>query len=396
MTSREGTNSAIGSWSGYIYQGLCGILVTLRMMKNDRGRYHGYALQLDGVEDFTIYDEAGRIYSMHQCKSVKNQTDYSSEFSKMSAKVEKHKTELHDLAHPKNFFHCNQQVGIAGEYGIEAYPFEEGKTYCPPGHIQSLIDAEIDLQKKAGASTHALRAALESLVNGEVLCTQQKFFDEKKGKKLSDIARVERIPFTKIEEIMDSTVVKYEPGDFLLQMKSAYILGMEERLMEEDDDVIRNRVEQFVVRLGELAPEEMMTFIQRINPKDMIGDTLECWHIIASRERINYLYNLITEFPLNMEHLDWQTENTRQTPSTLGNDETVEKISRRIYDNQANLDLPWLYDWIVGHVDKSAADIETEAKIINKTEEERGLQSIFHTKTVGIMTVKDKRGGKYD
>ena len=47
ITQREETNSAIGSWSGYIYQGLCGVLVALRMLKENKEAYKGYSLQLD-------------------------------------------------------------------------------------------------------------------------------------------------------------------------------------------------------------------------------------------------------------------------------------------------------------------------------------------------------------
>ena len=66
MSHREETNSAVGSWSGYIYQGLCGILVVLRMLKADATAYRDYSLQLDGYEDFSILDAQGKIVSMHQ------------------------------------------------------------------------------------------------------------------------------------------------------------------------------------------------------------------------------------------------------------------------------------------------------------------------------------------
>lgn len=52
ISSREETNSAIGSWSGYIYQGLCGALVVLRMLKEDTSAYKDYSLQLDAYEVF--------------------------------------------------------------------------------------------------------------------------------------------------------------------------------------------------------------------------------------------------------------------------------------------------------------------------------------------------------
>ena len=47
ITQREETNSAIGSWSGYIYQGLCGVLVVLRMLKENKEACKEYSVQLN-------------------------------------------------------------------------------------------------------------------------------------------------------------------------------------------------------------------------------------------------------------------------------------------------------------------------------------------------------------
>lgn len=101
ISHREETNSAIGTWSGFIYQGLCGILVVLRLLNDDKERYKGYSLQLDAYEDFSIFNEHGKIVSLHQCKSVKNQKNYDDEFDKMRAKFEGYKDKglLHDAKH---------------------------------------------------------------------------------------------------------------------------------------------------------------------------------------------------------------------------------------------------------------------------------------------------------
>ena len=145
ISHREETNSAIGSWSGYIYQGLCGILVVLRMLKVNATAFKDYSLQLDGYEDFSILDDQGKIVSMHQCKSDKNRTNYDEEFKKMMAKVDGlgAQGKLHDLATHKCYFHCNRQVTISDDYKVVAYQFEQNKTYCEPGNIQALLDAEV-------------------------------------------------------------------------------------------------------------------------------------------------------------------------------------------------------------------------------------------------------------
>ncbi len=397
ISHREETNSAIGSWSGYIYQGLCGILVVLRMLKADATVCKDYSLQLDGYEDFSILDDQGKIVSMHQCKSDKNRTNYDEEFKKMMAKVDGlgAQGKLQDLATHKCYFHCNRQVTISDDYKVVAYQFEQNKTYCEPGNIQALLDAEVAILKKAEADTQAVRAALETIVNGEVLSTQQAYFDTPKTK-LYEIARRRKIPFAKFSETLEKTIMSYAPGDFLLQMKQAYILGMEVRAAEEEDEEIRKRIGLFTQRLRELSDEEMRKFLQRVNPKDKLEDTHQCWHDITTGERLNYLYNLVTEFPLDTKALHWETAKSRQTPSTLGNDMGMDKVSKRIYENQANLDFPWIYDWIVGHVDEHVDNIEDAAHVINKMEAESESKYIFHIKKVGILTKKEKRDGTFD
>lgn len=396
MTTREETNSAIGSWSGFIYQGLCGLLVALRMIKEKPEKYKDYSLQLDGFEDFSILDEDGKIFSLHQCKCVKGKTNYNDEFDKISDKIEANKERLQDPNHPKYFFHCSCKVEIDDKYNITAYPFEMGKTFCEPGDIQKLLSQEVQVLKTGDSNTEAVRAALETMVNTEVLSTQQKYFNAKPYERLGKISREQNIPFPDIMAKLAVFMEYYEPGDFLLQMKTSYIMQMDIRANEDDNKDNRLKVDLFINRLNTLSQEELHMFIQRINPKEKIRDTHDCWRVIASKERINYLYNLITDFPLNIESLNWKQNNT-QTPTTLGNDEPITRICKQIYENQANLDFLWLYDWIVGHVDEHVENIGETAQVITKSPDETDIsKSIFHAKKVGILTKKEKRDGKYD
>lgn len=395
LSTREEQNSAIGSWSGYIYQGLCGLLVVLRMIRENREQYHGYSLQLDAYEDFSIFNENNKIYSLHQCKSIKGQTDYEKEFDKIEGKIEANKDLLQNPDKPLYYFHCNCEVAIDKKYGIEAYSFKADKPYCTPGEIQQYLNEEISFLKKEESDTETVRAALETLVNGEVLGIQQKYFEAKSSARLWKISRNQRIPFSKIEEIIDSTIMRFAFGDFLNQMKFSYIIELED-MASDEGEYQRSLVESFINEVNAMNPDELKRFLQRINPKERIEETHQCWHEIASKERIHWLYNLITEFPLGSKKLHWQTTNSIQTPSTLGNDEKLEKQCAKIDKNQANLDFPWIYDWIVGHVDDHVDNISDMAKIITKSDDQNNRNSIFQTKKVGILTIKEKRDGTFD
>lgn len=398
ITQREETNSAIGSWSGYIYQGLCGVLVALRMLKENKEAYKGYSLQLDAYEDFSILDERDQIVSMHQCKSDKNRKNYDDEFMKMKAKVKSLATQgkLRVPDNPQCYFHCNQEVTIGEDYNVSAYQFEAAKTFCEPGNIQALIDVEVAELKNAESDTQAVRAALETIVNEDVLGTQQKFFDAPKTARLYVISRDRKIPFSRFSEVLNATIMRFNREDFLIQMKQAYILGMETRAEEAENEEEIKQVVLFTQRLRELNDDDMKEFIQRVNPKDKLEDTYHCWHQMTSDERLNCLYRLVTEIPLDINALHWKTTNSMQTPSTLGSDMLMTKVCKQIYENQANLDFPWIYDWIVGHVDEHVEDIEEAAHIINKLDTESQTNNIFHIKKVGILTKAEKKNGEFD
>lgn len=71
ITPRVLDNSALGSWAGYVYQGLCGIYHCIRLIGEDRDKYVGYKLFLDSYEDFAIMNDADKLVSLHQCKDEK-------------------------------------------------------------------------------------------------------------------------------------------------------------------------------------------------------------------------------------------------------------------------------------------------------------------------------------
>ena len=54
-------HTAIGSWSGYIYQGICATYHVLKLYY-----VKDYTLSLDSYEDFSIFDSADKIVSLHQ------------------------------------------------------------------------------------------------------------------------------------------------------------------------------------------------------------------------------------------------------------------------------------------------------------------------------------------
>ena len=60
-------DTAISSWSGFVYQGKVAIYYVLTQIENGN-----YTLQLDSIDDFAIFDDNGNVLSMHQVKAKKS------------------------------------------------------------------------------------------------------------------------------------------------------------------------------------------------------------------------------------------------------------------------------------------------------------------------------------
>ena len=395
VSNREQINSAIGTWSGFIYQGLCGILVSLRMIEADKEGTTGYKLQLDGYEDFSILDDKDRIVSLHQCKSIKGRKDYKEDLEKMKLKRDDF---TNIRADAKSFFHCNEKVTIDSALGIEVYPFKVGQTNCGPGELKGIIKEEVEKLKKPESDSEVILNRLEGLVNSNVLNTQQMYFD--KDEKLYVISRTRYVSFADIAAICFGTLLRLDVADILTIIKSRYIREFHERIGGNGGMDNMPHVEAFIMKFVGMNQDEMKLFMQRIHPMEKFDYSLGSLLSVCSDERVDLLYDLVHDFPLDNDGLHWITTNSKQTPSTLADIKEIEHTCRKIYENRANFDAMWIYDWFVGRIDgkvkESVTDIRKIASQITDVEEPEAERSIFREKIVGIMTINDKRNGKFD
>lgn len=394
VSNREKINSAIGTWSGFIYQGLCGILVALKLIEADKNGTKDYQLQLDGYEDFSIIDERGNIYSLHQCKSVKGRKDYDDDLKKMKIK----RDDLDNLREDtKCYFHCNEAVTIPAGLDIENYQFKPNQTKCDPGELKGILKEAIDRVKSVGTDSELILARLESIVNSNVLNTQQKYFNSKQ--QLNEIARKEFIPFHDINRVCSELIVTLTIQEILTQIKIRYVERFWWRMENEHEGEDLSHVELVMRRIADMNEDEMKEFMQRINPRKKFEYNQNTIADFCSDDQINLFFNLIEEFPVEPKGINWITTNSKQTPTTLSDTQTAKTTCREIYENRANLDTMWIYDWLVGRIDgESVTDIsELGAPVTTvETESTEEKRNIFKEKKVGIMNLKDKRSGKFD
>ena len=134
--------SAIASWSGYVYQGLCALHYALVLLRTDWDSAKDKNLNLEGYEDFSILDCNDLIVSLHQCKCINAPQNFTMECQKMTDKHE-YWSNQNKLSpnYDGLYFHTNQLNTYS--CGISSYQYNTVDRLCSPAEISKLIEDEI-------------------------------------------------------------------------------------------------------------------------------------------------------------------------------------------------------------------------------------------------------------
>ena len=132
-------NTAISSWSGYVYQGKVALYHVLKNINNNM-----FTLQLDSLDDFAILDEQNNVISLHQVKAKKENrfSSYEKAFRQLNYGGEV-------IGCDKLYFHLTQRISdktiedIENEFNpIIVYPYNINK-FCEVDQIDNKIEEEI-------------------------------------------------------------------------------------------------------------------------------------------------------------------------------------------------------------------------------------------------------------
>lgn len=392
-------NSAIGSWAGYIYQGLCGIYYCLRLIAEDREKYKEYKLYLDSYEDFAIMDGRDKLVSLHQCKDEKNVTDYTAEFTKMRRKLKLLDKECDKGC--KLYFHTNKDVKV--EKGIFLYPFTETQKYCEPVMLFTLIENQVkELLDKDSSTVRKVACFLEALIEQKVLEVHQRYIYKLNKETLRDLAK--KYAYISFQTIIDTLFVKEEVfscdrDNYIRRIKYKLINDLGE-LCNEDEDITdeqKIRVAFLNERLQGMNVDEVESFLMRVHPIDnILQRSVDDFANVSARDKSLPLFNVISELDQLEDDLSWNTDRGKETPTSLNKDRKMATLCKKIIENKTNINVLYEYDWMVGDVRETIDDIgqylPTISDVANKTSD--GL-SIFEIKKVGLVSKQDKIDGKY-
>jgi len=268
-------DTAISSWSGFVYQGKVAIYHTLKEISNKN-----YTLQLDSLDDFAILDDNGRIISLHQVKAKKskNFSAYKEAFGQLQ--------DGGNIIDCSNlFFHLAQRIAdktidvIESDFNpVKVYLYDT-IPYCEVNQIDDKIESLIIGLMSSYHEDDPSKATQEYAVK------VRRYLDEIVVKKLLEIHRIihlnlqsetraafqQRIPFSDFIEILQKDFNQEELGDnyyyyLLINDMGRYYQSFcqdNERYLNKED---LNRLNFVMMKFQDLDKKDIVDFIRNIMP----------------------------------------------------------------------------------------------------------------------------------
>lgn len=367
-------NSAIVSWDGFIYQGLCALCVVLEQILQNKDDVKSKYLNLEGYDDFAILDKEKHILSFHQAKCYKSLKPNFKEDMKLMEDKRKYWYDNGICAEDANlYFHCNRIVDCS--HSVTLYQYSNNVAAMSPTEILEYIDSLIceilEINQYPG-NVRTKRDTLISLIDEHV-----SFLDtESKKGTVSDLQLSIDNPIS-ISEIVDllEKDENYVSTENRVRTISFYLnFNLTGRIMDETDSSVDvSKVERFLNAYNKLPKLEKKNIIKRLFPHFDIEGRQTHTGDLTNEEVANYLYNVLTQTKeMNLDRIHWATEGQLQSPSTLGSSKPTNQYCGKIVKNRGTLPPELLrdYRWIVGDVRETIEDIFESAHAINKISDE--------------------------
>lgn len=390
-------NSAIVSWDGFIYQGLCALCVVLEQILQNKDDVKSKYLNLEGYDDFAILDKEKHILSFHQAKCYKSLKPNFKEDMKLMEDKRKYWYDNGICAEDANlYFHCNRIVDCS--HSVTLYQYSNNVAAMSPTEILEYIDSLIceilEINQYPG-NVRTKRDTLISLIDEHV-----SFLDtESKKGTVSDLQLSIDNPIS-ISEIVDllEKDENYVSTENRVRTISFYLnFNLTGRIMDETDSSVDvSKVERFLNAYNKLPKLEKKNIVKRLFPHFDIEGRQTHTGDLTNEEVANYLYNVLTQTKeMNLDRIHWATEGQLQSPSTLGSSKPTNQYCGKIVKNRGTLPPELLrdYRWIVGDVRETIEDIFESAHAINKISDEE-YNNISKSCKVGLLSIQDKNEGR--
>jgi hypothetical protein len=276
-------NTAITTWSGFVYQGKISLLHCLKLISIGFNDVRGYKLQLESIDDFAILDSNDNCKSMHQVKAYKE-----CRFSKYQSAIEKQQGDSKKHPQADVFFHVSRAMtNFPVDFDIDFSPVaiyeydkEEAQVnFCGLNEVNDLIEEkikEIYIQHYPGSeyktsSEYLLRCRnmLEDITVNKVINIHHKI-QINKGSVERQLADSETIHFDDFFNLLDSDlhediqnedyffyVLRKDTGDYFKEYCDE---------IDADDDGCLEKLNWYISKINSLNKEGFKHFICSILP----------------------------------------------------------------------------------------------------------------------------------
>ena len=408
------TNSAIGSWSGYIYQGMCAVYVVLNHIlkeydSNSNGnldKIRDYLLYLDAYDDFSIHDENNKAISLHQCKLYKKTQDFK-EAQEQLLKTKKYWMEKKVCTQGTVvYFHSNQQPNLI-EGILSFVDFEREKLFDADTLSQKLRRLITKIFERQGIERPQERVynALISWIDTQVITIHKRSLDSDKRLREIAIGKNSAIPFKEIINILfDDDLANYPPLDFYSLLKYEFLHSIKNKIEESYESEYdweggnSEFVQDFVDKIGNIPIANFGHIIQRLLPVKGIHPSEESVRNVCNSSVAQEFIQLVAlcRFKLEAE-LHWNEKCKRQTPIAVEQN-SLAQACKLLYKNRANLDCLREYDILITKDgNEFIPNIIDKVSIFSSTDKANDDgKNIFKEKRVGLLSVTKFNAKDYE
>lgn len=397
-------NTAISSWSGFVYQGKVAIYHVLLERANTN-----YTLQLDSLDDFAIIDANNHLVSLHQVKAKKE-----THFSSYKEDFEK----LHNggdiLNCSKLFFHLAKAIidknieDIEADFNpIEVYKYDS-IPYCEVNLIDTKIEELIMSTQPRGRDNRDYASLVRKYLDNLIT---EKLFEIHRIIHLNllsdeDAAFKQRIPFRDFLDILNEDLnLKVVNNDYYLyQIKNDICRYYEEYCIENEplsDEL--SRMNDFMLFFESLQEKDLIKFIKNIIPhRTFKFESLSDYKNNSPQQTeikdvFLYILHQIEQNPLYINRclLQWKKDNKSFSPTCIsGNPRNTEKICDQIINNALSTDLDLLFENQNLITDSITVESMTASHIVrnNYQNEDEEYKHIMKWNEISLVCIDDAKG----
>ncbi|QDF68114.1 hypothetical protein FJQ87_16875 [Shewanella sp. SNU WT4] len=240
-------SSAIASWSGFIYQGKIALYHCIHLLISDNSKADH--LKVETLDDFVIYDLAGKALSLHQVKARNNKS--RSAYKEALNQASEISTSSIDKS-TKRWFHVSCELDDFSPYSptnathnqVDFYRYRDDNKYLRLDHVNVQLEqivAEYLQKVKLNCSPLLIQyklGLLYILLDTKVIYAHAKIHNNSELK--FDAANKTPIFLTEIQQCLKSEVLDESDEIVVLNRFRRNILDRTDELMESyeaSDDI---------------------------------------------------------------------------------------------------------------------------------------------------------------